>query len=431
MKRKGRAAAAVLGAAVLAVSVAACGSSGGSSNNASSGNDFKGKTLTVWFMSGSNPPGWTKDITAAFEKDHPGAKLNVQVQQWTGIQQKLTTALSESNPPDVFEVGNTQTPYYASTGGLMDLSSIKSDLGGNDWVPSLNGSAVYNGKQYAAPWYFADRVVIYNKQIWQKAGITGPPQTMSEFESDLAKIQSSGTQDALYLPGENWYAFDGFLLDQGAQIVKQQGSAYVGNLDTPQAAAAINLYKKLNSYGTAPKDTDEATPQQYTVFAKGNVGSMIGLGWEAASAVAANPKLNGQIGYFAIPGSTAGTPAKVFLGGSNLAVAQNSKNQQLAQDFLKLAMSDQFEGELAKQNGIIPNKASLNSNLASSAYGTVAAAAAANGGTTPLIPTWGNVENPPNPIKTLYMAPVLQGTDPSSAAQKADAQITKLLSQQQ
>jgi N,N'-diacetylchitobiose transport system substrate-binding protein len=426
---KGRAAIAVLGAAVMTVSVAACGSS--KSDTASGPGDFKGKTLTVWVMSGSNPPGWTKDITAAFEKKYTGAKVDIKVQQWDGIQQKLTTALSESTPPDVFEVGNTQTPYYAATGGLKDITSDKAALGGADWAPSMNASAIYQGKQFAAPWYFASRVVIYNKKIWSAAGINSVPKDQTELFKDLGTIQSKGTKDALYLPGQDWYAFDGFLLDAGADLAKKDGGKYTSDLAGPQAAAAISLYKKLNSYGTAPKDKDEATPQQSDVFAKGDVGAFIGLGWEAAGAIAKNPKLKDEIGYFPIPGATAGKPAKVFIGGSNLAISQNSANPELAKDFLALAMSDKFEGELAKEGGIIPNKMSLDDNLAGNAYGTAAATAATNGGTTPLIPSWGNVENAPNPITTLFMTPVLQGQDPAAAAQKADTEVDKRLNQQQ
>ncbi|WP_241968401.1 extracellular solute-binding protein [Streptomyces sp. ICBB 8177] len=429
---KRRAAIAVLGAAVMAVSVAACGSGGGGSSDKASGPDaFKGKTLTVWVMSGSNPPGWTKDITAAFEKQYTGAKVDIKVQQWDGIQQKLTTALSESNPPDVFEVGNTQTPYYAATGGLKDLSADKSSLGGDSWAPSMNASAVYQGKQYAAPWYFATRVVVYNKKIWAGAGITSTPKTQDDLFKDLAAIKAKGTQDAFYLPGQDWYAFDGFLLDAGADLVKDNGGKYTADLDSPQAASAINLYKKLNSYGTAPKDKDEATPQQSDVFAKGDVGAFLGLGWEAAGAIAKNPALKNEVGYFPMPGASANTPAKVFIGGSNLAIAQNSKNPQMAEDFLKLALSDKFEGELAKEGGVIPNKTSLDSNLAGNDYGTVSATAATNGGTTPLIPTWGNVENAPNPITTLFMTPVLQGQDPAAAAKKADAEVDNRLNQKQ
>ncbi len=427
---KGKAAIAVLGAAVMAVAVAGCGSSTAKSDKAAGPGDFKGKTLTVWVMSGSNPPGWTKDITAAFEKQYTGATVDIKVQQWDGIQQKLTTALSESTPPDVFEVGNTQTPSYAATGGLMDLTGDKSALGGTDWAPSMNASAVYQGKQFAAPWYFASRVVIYNKKLWAAAGITSTPKSQDELFKDLTALKAKGTKDAFYLPGQDWYAFDGFLLDAGADLVKNSGGKPTANLDSPQAATAIDLYKKLNSFGTAPKDKDEATPQQSDVFAKGDVGAFIGLGWEAAGAIAKNPALKDQIGYFPIPGTTAGKPAKVFIGGSNLAVAQNSANPELAKDFLKLAMSDRFEGELAKEGGVIPNKMSLNVNLAGNAYGTAAATAATNGGTTPLIPAWGNVENAPNPITTLFMTPVLQGQAPAAAASKADTEVDKRLNQQ-
>jgi N,N'-diacetylchitobiose transport system substrate-binding protein len=424
---KGRAVIGVLGAAALALSVTACGSD----HTASSGDNAGGKTLTVWFMSGSNPPQWTKDITAAFEKQHPGDKLNIKVQQWDGIQQKLTTALSESNPPDVFEVGNTQTPYYAATGGLKDLTSAKAALGGVGWAPSMNASAIYDGKQFAAPWYFAARVVIYNKKIWSAAGIKSVPQTQAQLFKDLAAIQSHGTKDAFYLPGQDWYAFDGFLLNAGADLVKKTGSKYTADLDTPQATAAIELYKKLNSYGTAPKDKDEATPQQSDVFAKGDVGAFLGMSWEASGAIAKNAALKDQIGYFPFPGTVPNKPASVFIGGSNLAISQNSQNPALAQDFLKLAMSDKFEGEMAKEAGIIPNKISLDHNLAGNAYGTAAATAAENGGTTPLIPAWGSVENVPNPITTLFMTPVLQGQDPAAAAKKADQEIDQRLNAKQ
>ncbi|MEW2544800.1 extracellular solute-binding protein [Streptomyces sp. NPDC047002] len=416
-----------IGVAGMLIGVAACGGSGGSGDKASGGD--AGNTINVWLMSGSNPPNWTKQITAAYEKKYPGKKVKVTIQQWNGIQQKLTTALSESNPPDVLEVGNTQTPYYAQTGGLMDLGKDKAALGASSWLPAMAKSTVYEGKQIAVPWYAASRVVIYNKKIWADAGITGTPKTQDELFKDLGKIQAKGTKNALYLPGQDWYAFDGMLLDAGADLVKKDGDGYQANLDTPQAAQAIQLYKKLNSYGTAAKDKDEATPQQMDVFAKGDVGAFIGLGYEGAGALAKNPKLKDQIGYFALPGKTAGKTSAVFLGGSNLAVSQGSKNPKGALNFLKLAMSDQFEGALAKEGGVVPNKASLNGNLAGNEFGTVSAAAAANGGTTPLIPQWGSVENAPNPITTLFMTGVLQGQSPSAAAEKANAEMDKRLSQ--
>ncbi|MEU5423133.1 extracellular solute-binding protein [Streptomyces sp. NPDC020799] len=418
---------AATGVAAMLVSVAACGSS--DSDKGSDGNGSKDKSLTVWFMDGSNPPGWTKSVQAEFEQQ-TGAKLNIQVQQWNGIQQKLTTALSESSPPDVIEIGNTQTPSYAQTGGLADLGDLKKEIGG-DWTESLNKPSVFEGKQYAAPWYAANRVVIYNKRIWADAGIKDVPKTRDEFFKDLDAIQKKGDAEPLYLPGQNWYFLDGLTIGTGADLVKKDGKKYVSNLGDPKVSKAMDIYKQYQAFSKAPKDKDEATPQQADIFAKGKTGAFIGMGYEAQTAIKANPAIEKDLGYFTIPGESAGKPEGVFLGGSNLAIAEGSKKQDLAREFLKIALSDKNEGALAKEVGNIPNKEALASNVKGNAAAEAAAPAAAkSGGTTPLIPEWAEVENAPNPIKA-YMTAVLNGKSPEEAAKQVEGEMNKRLSKKQ
>ncbi|WP_328879398.1 extracellular solute-binding protein [Streptomyces sp. NBC_00299] len=417
-----------IGVAGMMISLAACGGDNGDGGDKAGADGYAGETLTVWVMDGSSPDQWQKDVQAAFEKKTK-AKVKFEMQQWNGIQQKLTTALSEENPPDVFEIGNTQTPAYAKTGGLADLADLKTEIG-TDWAESLNESSIYDGKQYAAPWYFANRVVLYNKKVWAEAGIKDTPKTRDEFYADLKQIGEKTDAEPIYLPGQNWYHFVGLTIGEGAELVKKDGDKYVSNLDDPKVAAAMETYKKFQALSKAPKDKDEATPQQAEVFAKGNVGAFIGMGWEAGTAIAANKKIEQDIGYFTIPGATADKPEGVFLGGSNLAVAAGSKKQELAKEFLKIALSDQYEGELAKQNGVIPNKEALQSNLKGNAVAEAAAPAAAGGGTTPLIPEWAAVENAPNPVKT-YMTAVLNGKSPAEAAKQVEDELNKRLAQQQ
>lgn len=432
---------AAIGTAAVLVSVAACSSSskhdsatpsGSSSSSTGSASSAAGKTLTVWLMTGDNPADWVSSVTADFKAANPGVKLDIQIQQWDGITQKVTTALSEGNPPDVIDIGNTQTPFYAASGGLMDISSIKSAIGGDAWTASMNNSTLYQGKQYAAPWYAGGRAVMYNKSLWAKAGIKSTPTTMDEFLADLKKLKAtSGVKSAMYLPGQDWYAFDGFLQDAGATIATQSGSSWTGTLNSPQALKAADLFKQLQSYGTAPKDQDEAHPAQADVFAKGDVASMIAMGYEAGTVQKDSASVASQIGWFPIPGATAGTPAKTFMGGSNLAISQNSKNKDLAESFLKVALSDKNESMFAKDSGFLPNNAADYSALAGNAYAEAYEKAAPQAGYTPLVPTWANVETAPNPITTLFLTPVLQGKDASAAAKAADDEIAKRLNQQQ
>ncbi|MFE0801502.1 extracellular solute-binding protein [Streptomyces sp. NPDC058812] len=425
MKRKLIAA---IGIAGMMVSIAACGGDSGDDGKKAGADGYAGETLTVWVMDGSSPDDWQAELAKEFEAKTK-AKVKFEIQTWNGIQQKLTTALSEENPPDVFEVGNTHTPAYAKTGGLADLSDLKAEIG-KDWTESINESSVFEGKQYAAPWFVVNRVVVYNKKVWADAGIKETPKTRDEFYNALKTIGEKTDAEPIYLPGQNWYHFVGLAIGEGAELVKKDGDKYVSNLEDPKIAAAMDTYKKFQSLSKAPQDKDEATPQQGEVFAKGNVGSFIGMGWEAATAIKANPKIEKDIGYFTIPGETAAKPEGVFLGGSNLAVAAGSKKQELAKEFLKIALSDKFEGQLAKANGVTPNKESLVSNLEGNPAAEAGSPAVASGGTTPLIPEWAAVENAPNPIKT-YMTAVLKGKSPAEAAKQVEEEFNKRLSQQQ
>ena len=421
MKRGLIAATAVAG---MLVSVAACGSS----DNKAGADGYKGQKLTVWVMSGSNPAEWTKQVSAQFKKK-TGATVEFKVQQWNGIQQKLSTALSEDTPPDVVEIGNTQTAAYAKAGALADLGDLKKDIGA-DWNASFNKAAMADGKQYALPWYAGNRVVMYNKKIWAEAGLKDLPRTRNQLFKAFDAIKKKTDAEPLYLPGQNWYFFDGLTIGTGADLVKKSGGKWVSNLGDPKVSKAMDIYKQYQAFSDAPKNKDEATPQQAEVFAKGRTGAVIAMGYEAKTAIAANPKIKDDIGFFTIPGETAAKPEGVFLGGSNFAVAGMGKNQDLAKEFLRIALSKKNDGQMVKEVGWTPKSP----DLADAAKGNPAAAAAApaaekSAGTTPLIPQWAAVENVPNPIKN-YMTSVLNGKTPAAAAKDIESEINARLAKQ-
>ncbi|MFD8701327.1 extracellular solute-binding protein [Kitasatospora sp. NPDC059648] len=419
---------AAVGVAAMVVGLAACGSDGkkddGGSSSSTAADRYKGKTLKVWVMSGSAPKGWTDSVKNEFESTYPGSKVDFQTQEWTDIGPKITAALSEGSV-DVLELGNTQTSGYAASGGLLDITKDKSALGGDGWAANQNEAAMLDGKQYAAPWWVSNRVIAYNKDLWAKAGLSAAPKTLDEFYADLDKLKATqGVADPIYLPGQEWYTYFGFLTGEGGKIAKQEGGKWVGGLESPEAQRAFETYKKLQGYSvTGPKDKDEATPQQKDVFAKGDIGTMVALGWELPDEKA---MAKDKIGFFPIPGKTADKPSGVFIGGSNLAISSQSKNTEMAKDFLKVALNDKNEGMVAAA-GNIPNKPALNSQLTGD-FAKAAQVGTAVGGTTPITPNWASVENVPNPIKD-FLTAVLQGADYASTAKKYDDEIAKRLNQ--
>jgi N,N'-diacetylchitobiose transport system substrate-binding protein len=426
---------AAIGVAGMMVSIAACGSDSGSDKGKDGGKAAGGdKTLTVWVMDGSAPDAWMAEVNKAFEAKHPGVKVKVEKQIWNGIQEKVTTALSEDTPPDVLELGNTQTAGYAVTGGLADLSGDKATLGYDAWNKGMVASNELDGKLYSAPWYAANRVVVYDKAAFKKAGVT-PPKTRAEWIDGLKKLKASDPKSqAIYLPGQSWYVLAGLIWDEGSDLAVKDGDKWKGNLSSPEAVSAMNFYKELASYSTAPKDKDEATPQQSTdIIPKGGVASWIGLGWEAGGAIDAMKKAGktADFGYFPIPGKTADKPGSVFLGGSNLAIAERSKNKDLAKEWLALAAGKEFMTKYATatEGALLPNTDSAQFKPAAGSFAEAMAASSASGKVTPVTPGWANVETAPNPIKD-YMTKVLKGEDAKKAGEAADKVINERINQQ-
>ncbi|OEV05893.1 extracellular solute-binding protein [Streptomyces oceani] len=417
MKRKLIAA---VGATAMVAGLTACGSDGDSAG----GDD----TLTIWAMDGSAPDAWAKELNKAFEAKHKGVQVEIKVQHWNGIQEKITTALSEDSPPDVLELGNTQTSGYAATGGLAELTDMKGKLGYDSWNEGMVPSTELDGKLYSAPWYAASRVVVYDKKAFEKAGIK-PPKTRDEWVDGLRQIEEKTDKQPIYLPGQFWYVFAGLLWDEGGTLAAKQGDTWKGTLSSPEAQKAMDFYKKLQSFSTAPKDTDEAKPQQSTdVVPKGKVASWIGLGWEAAGALDAIKKAGGEadFGYFPIPGKSADKPGSVFLGGSNLAVSERSPNKELAKDWLRMATSEKWMRKYAEatEGGLLPNRESAQIEPEADSFAAAMVETSKVGRLTPVTPGWANVETEPNPIKE-YMTKVLKGTDPKKAGKEADEVIAE------
>jgi N,N'-diacetylchitobiose transport system substrate-binding protein len=400
---------------VLALALTACGTTAGGGEK---------QEITVWLMKDTATDDFVTRFETEFERDHGNLDLKIQIQEWNGITQKVTSALASTDPPDVIEVGNTQVAQYAASKGVTDLSGRVGELGGADWIPGLSEPGKVDGKQFGIPFYAANRVVIYRKDLFEAAGVT-PPKTRDEWLTTTAKLDQ-GEQQGIYLPGQNWYTLSGFIWDEGGDLAQHDGTdRWKGTLNTPQALAGMDFYKRLQALGDGPKDSDEAKPQQTDVVAGGKVAQFIAVPGAAKLVTKANPVLEGKIGFFPIPGKTADKPGAVFTGGSDLIIPLSSARQEGAYEVVKALAGEKWQVELAKAMNYVPNRKSLAQSVGGDPGTAAMAIGAANGHATPNSPNWAAVEAR-NPIKEFQTA-VLTGADPKAAAAKADEVITQAL----
>lgn len=386
------------------------------------------RTVTVWLMRGSASPEFIKRFTTDFEKQNGDIDLEIRLQEWTGIGGKVKAALTSEDGPDVIEVGNTQVAQYVDEGGLYDLTLESArDLGMKDWLPGLAEPGRYNGSQYGIPWYAANRVVIYNKDLFAQAGIEEPPKTRAQWLEATERLDSGGGQ-GIYLAGQDWYTLAGFIWDEGGELATEaKGSRGVweGSLHAPAALRGMDFYQQLQALGEGPRDADEEHPPQAGVFAQGDVAQIVAVPGTVRAIEEANPKMKGKLGYFPIPGKTAAKPGAVFTGGSDLVVRGKTDDRAGAVAVIEALAGKKWQKDLARTMNYVPNKTTLASAVSDEEGVAAMAAGAARGRATPASPKWAAVEAD-NPIKE-YMAKVLAGGDPATEAKAASRRITKAL----
>jgi N,N'-diacetylchitobiose transport system substrate-binding protein len=430
-------------AAAVAVIASACSSSSPSGTQPSTSKaaagllstSGAGKTISVWLQSDAQK-GWPDVVNQANQRfeQATGAKVNVQWQQWSNYTTKLdSTFAGSSGIPDVVELGNTQTASYIAGGAFADLTAAKAEFeNSSTWLQGLADSGTSpDGKLQAVPYYAGSRVVIYRKDLFQKAGVTTAPTTLDELFSALDKVKASKSSDpnfsAFYSPGKNWYAAMSFVYGAGGKIAEQQGGKWQGTLSSSEAQQGLAQWQKLStqySVGGATKDESD----QDAIMSQGHVGAILGNGWEVGSVIdkkTGNPALASKLATFPLPGTEAGKYTPSFLGGSDLAVPQKSANVGLGAEWIKIFTDTQSQTALAKF--AIPNTTSLLSVYESQAQANESTGEAAkNTWFVPNTPNWANVESA-NILQNALESIATKKSSVADAAKSADDQIAKTL----
>jgi N,N'-diacetylchitobiose transport system substrate-binding protein len=395
----------------------------------SSGDTTESADLRVW-LNGPDTPQEARDwLKKTFEEEHPGSTLTIEEQEWEGLVERLTTAMtSESETPDVVEVGNTQAPTFTTAGAFSDLTPMLDDLGGDDLLPGFVEAGSADGKTYAVPYYAGSKYIFYRKDLFSQHGLE-VPTTMDEFVDTAIELKSSVEKPAnfsgFWFPGQDWRNGVTFVWDAGGDLAVEEDGEWRGALSSPESLEGLERAQQLFQEASgAAVDGNEA--DSWTPFCAGEIGMVSAPGWIMgliSDPETGCPKMVDKIGVFALPGSD-GEPAPVLLGGSNIAVPASSPNQELAKDAVELMLSDEYQTILA-ENGLTPAKESLSSLLGDDENAQATIEAASNAKLTPPAAGWASVEGA-RIMEDLFVA-IAKGGDVEQLAQEADARITEQL----
>lgn len=388
--------------------------------------------LSVWFMESSIPDDAVTWLQDEFAAQNPGSTLTVEIQKWPGIVDKLQTALaSETETPDLVEIGNTQAATFTSVGAFTPLDDLKEELGGDSLVQSGIDAGTWDGTLYATPLYQGARVIFYRQDLLEAAGIPAPTtiDELVDAASSLNEANPEGTADfsGIYLSANDPHTLEGILFTYGGDYAVQgDDGTWQGALSTPESIEGLTAIQRLFLEGSEyDLDSNDAVQAAPDLFNAGKVGFLSYLNY-AEDSIDASLWDAGKVGIMALPGTTAGEPGITFAGGSNMAISAASQNQTLSANAMRLIYSADFQQMLASDGNWVPGNLdyadALNGKTAEFAQSAVE-----NSKLTPNTPAWGVADSAQVPASIFTR--IAQGEDVATVAKDVDAQLEDMLNE--
>jgi multiple sugar transport system substrate-binding protein len=288
-----------------------------------------------------------KVVIADYSKDHTrpfwqalgeaytkqtGVKVDLQVVDWNSIDQQVSTMLQNNQAPDVLNLNSFSS--YAKDGLLYTADEVLPPKTKDDFLEAFARGGEYQGKLYGMPILSSARAFFYNRALFAKAGLAGPPRTWDAFVQAAKKIQALGGGTIGYaLPlgpeeaqaewsiwmwnnGGDWKSGDRWAIDSDRNV---QTLTFLADLANKHRVTQVNPGKTNRTDGA------------FQLFKDGKVGMVMGF-----SPLAAQLDAEGKVDY-GVAEMPTNIGASVTLGVEDYLMAFKKKgNQESVKKFLDL-----------------------------------------------------------------------------------------------
>jgi raffinose/stachyose/melibiose transport system substrate-binding protein len=347
-------------AALVALAAAACSSGGSPTSNA---NSNAPQTIT-WWHNGTAAPllGIWQQVANDYHAAHPNVTIKVDPIQNEQFTTKVPLALQSSSPPDLYQQwGYGQEATQIKSGKLRDVTA---DVSGwlNPFGPSVAGWQV-SGKQYGVPYDLHVVGFWYRKDLFATAGITSPPTTLADLNSDVSKLKAANIVPIASGSKDKWpdaFYWDYFAVRECSVDTMKQAAQSL-KLDDPcwvKAGQDVHTFLASQPFqsGFLGTPAQQGAGSSAGMVANGKAAMELQGDWEPATMVSLTTDKNfmSKMGWFAFPSVPGGKgDPRVALGGGDGFSCTTSAPAACA-DFLKYIDSTAVQQKLASVGTLLP-----------------------------------------------------------------------------
>jgi raffinose/stachyose/melibiose transport system substrate-binding protein len=224
----------------------------------------------------------------------------------------LIAAFVRGNPPAIdCDNYNLTTSIFVARGVLADLAGLpQAKLINPDIQALVNQYASFHGETNVLPFSVAACGVIYNKDLFDKVGVSDVPTTWSEFLAVCEKFKSKSITPIYQTYGDPWTTQQGLfdytvggmidvaafyqqLAREGTNLGPDSSVSFEKDFTAP-SKQMLSLAPYFNSNPIAKKYVDGNT-----AFAGSQAGMYMQGPWAVGQVLTINPKL--KMGTFPLP----------------------------------------------------------------------------------------------------------------------------------
>jgi sorbitol/mannitol transport system substrate-binding protein len=294
-------------------------------------------------------------LTSEFTAANPDITVEWVTLEENVLRQKVTTDIATKGGQfDIMTIGTYEVPIWGKQGWLVSLNDLPADYDIDDLLPAIRGGLSVDGNLYAAPFYGESSMVMYRKDLMEKAGLTMPEApTWTEIKAAAAAMTDKanevygiclrgkagwGENMAFLTAMSNSYGAKWFDMDWKPQF---DGAAWKATL--------TDYLDMMNNYGP-PGAANNGFNENLALFQQGKCGMWIDATVAASFVTGADSTVADKVGFALAPDNGLGKRGN-WLWAWSLAIPAGTQKEASAKKFVEWATSKAYLELVASKEG--------------------------------------------------------------------------------
>lgn len=286
-------------------------------------------------------------VIPAFEASHPGTHVEALNVPYDEFRRKLLTAIAGGTAPDLIRADIAWVPEFADMGALAPLDEIMQDFGeyASAVFPGPLSTNFLNGSYYGLPLDTNTRVLVYNEDMFEAAGVSGPPETIEQFLEACSRIRALDEDKYCFADGGTYaWAMNPWIWSFGGDVTDPDITMARGYYNGPNTLAAYEFLRGLLESGYLHPGQIAGGLDTWGLFGRGEVAMIIEGPWFPPSFAGMFPDM--RYGMALMPAGEGGAISVV--GGEDIVMFQQSQHKEAAAEFIRFMLSAESQLNMAE-----------------------------------------------------------------------------------